>query len=67
MQSVRTTAIDIRRRRFALASRGFDRDEVLDYLESVARYVEVLERQVAGAGLESGRGDGDGPAGMDGR
>jgi DivIVA domain-containing protein len=42
----KTTAHHIRNRRFANVRRGFDRDQVRDYLQRVADHVEALEEDL---------------------
>jgi DivIVA domain-containing protein len=48
------SAEQIRRREFATIRRGYDPDQVRDYLESVAIQVESLEKDLKDARLEAG-------------
>lgn len=48
------SAEQIRRREFATIRRGYDPDQVRDYLESVAVQVESLEKDLKDARLEAG-------------
>ena len=47
------SAEQIRRREFATIRRGYDPEQVRDYLRQVAAQVETLERQVREARLEA--------------
>ena len=47
------SAEQIRRRMFASVRRGFDPDQVRDYLEQIAEQVEKLEKDLKGARLQT--------------
>ncbi|HEY6568276.1 MAG TPA: DivIVA domain-containing protein, partial [Actinomycetota bacterium] len=48
------SAEQIRRREFATIRRGYDPDQVRDYLESVAAQVETLEKDLKDARMQAG-------------
>ena len=48
------SAAQIRRREFASVRRGYDPDQVRDYLSQVAEQVEMLEQEVREAKLQPG-------------
>ena len=56
------SAEQIRRREFATLRRGYDPDQVRDYLEAVAVQVEILEKDLKDARLPAGGEGGRSPA-----
>ena len=57
------SAAQIRRREFASVRRGYDPDQVRDYLAQVAEQVEMLEQEVRETKLQPAPGNQPGVAG----
>lgn len=55
------SAAQIRRREFASVRRGYDPDQVRDYLSQVAEQIETLEQEVRELRLRPGTGEGQPP------